>query len=350
MAPTETNQWIVANKPTDFPKLSGDDATFKLVKNPLPSLNDGEVLVKVLYLSNDPAQRGWISKNQDPTRLYTAPVEEGSVMRSYAIAEVVESKAEALAKGAIVRTPTGWTEFAVVAAKDCQPCQPLGDLPLTHYLGAFGGTGLTAYYGIKDIGQATADDTVVVSGAAGATGSMVVQIAKKLIGCKKVIGIAGSDDKCKWVESLGADVCVNYKKPSFKEDLKKATDGLVDVFFDNVGGEILDLVINRMKQNGRIAACGAISDYNNGTPVGIKNWFDIITMRLQVKGFIVTDAVAAGKAPAMMGVLIGGFKEGKLKITEEAQTVVDTKFEDIPKTWIKLFEGSNQGKLITKLI
>jgi NADPH-dependent curcumin reductase CurA len=151
------------------------------------------------------------------------------------------------------------------------------------------------------------------------------------------------------VESLGADVCVDYKSPTFKEDLKKATEGFVEVYFDNVGGEILELMLQRLKRHGRIAACGAVSTYNNLQGAGIKNWFEIITNRLEVKGFIVTDAIEAGKTGTMIQKIVEKIKEGKIKIGEDSETVVPTKFEDIPKTWTMLFSGGNQGKLVTKL-
>jgi len=196
------------------------------------------------------------------------------------------------------------------------------------------------------------DDVVVVSGAGGATGSMVVQIAKKIVGCKKVIGMAGTEEKCRWVESLGADVCVNYKSKSFQDDLKKALkeNGGADVYFDNVGGSILDLMLGSMKMYGRIAACGAISSYNHEEPTMLKNYFNVITQRIEIKGFIVLDLFAKGKMPEARQALVDAYKEGKLKIGDENETVVDTKFESIPETWVKLFEGGNTGKLVTKLV
>lgn len=236
-------------------------------------------------------------------------------------------------------------------AKEVRPFQAdesAGIRP-THFIGALGGPGLTAFYGLSDIVRTTSEDTVVVSGAAGATGSMVVQIAKHIIGCKKIIGIAGGEKKCRWVESLGADVCIDYKAPDFKEQLKKATDGFVEVYFDNVGGEILDFMLTRLKRYGRVAACGSVSTYNAPGSVGIKNWFEIITNRLEVKGFIVTDAVVAGKTGPMLQKLVEKVKEGKIKIGPETETVVPTAFEDIPKTWMMLFQGGNQGKLITAI-
>jgi NADPH-dependent curcumin reductase CurA len=271
-------------------------------------------------------------------------------MRAYGLAEVVESTASNLAKGTIVQANTNWNEYVVLPARACRPVEQMPGLDVSHFLGALGGTGLTAYYGLVDVVRATGADSVVVSGAAGATGSMVVQIAKRLLGCKKVIGIAGSEEKCRWVESLGADVCINYKKDSFKDELTKATEGFVDIYYDNVGGEILDFMLTRVKRHGRIAACGSVATYNEGAGNGLKNWSEIVMNRLEVRGFIITDAVQAGKAPKMIGELVKGLKEGKIKVGEENQTVVETKFEDIPKTWTGLFEGRNQGKLITKLI
>ena len=209
----KARQWILANKPRDLPQLEGSDATFKLVENDLPDLKDDEVLVKLVYLSNDPAQRGWINKDVDPDRLYVPPVKEGTPMHARGLAEVVESKSSNFKKGDMVITSTGWSEYAVLPAKQLRPATDLPNgLSKTHYLGALGLTGLTAYFGLTEVGGLTKDDVLVVSGAAGATGMMAVQIAKKIIGCKKVVGMAGSDEKCKWVESLGADVCLNCKR------------------------------------------------------------------------------------------------------------------------------------------
>ena len=271
-------------------------------------------------------------------------------MRARSVAEVVESKSSRFRKGDKVLASTGWAEYSVLGAKECQICEDIPNLSVTHYLGAFGSPGLTAYYGLKSIARAGEGDTVVISGAAGAVGSMAVQIAKKMLGCKKVIGLAGSDGKCKWVESLGANVCLNYKKPGFQEELLKATDGFIDVFFDNVGGDILDLMLTRMKRGGRVAACGAIADYNRSEKTGLKNWHEIISNRIEIKGFIILDFFAEGKAPEAIKELVTAAKEGKIKVGEENETVVDTKFEDVPKTWMLLFEGANTGKLISKLV
>jgi len=344
--PTQTRQYVLAKRPTGTVDPS---QTFKLVTTDLPKLASDQVLVKILYLSNDPAQRGWIDANIDPERLYVPPVQINEVMRaSRAIAEVLDSHSETLKAGQIVACPSGWTEYAVLNAKECMPCQPLGDLSPTQYLGAFGGTGLTAFYGLEVV-RAGPEDTLVVSGAAGATGSMVVQIAKHLLGCKKVIGIAGSDEKCRWVESLGADKCVDYKSASFEEDLKAATDGYVEVYFDNVGGKVLDLMLGRLKRHGRVAACGAIATYNSRKDPdhAINNWQEIIMNRLEIRGFIVLDAMS--RAQEIIGKLVQGAMQGKIKVSDKNETVVPTKFEDIPQTWLQLYSGGNTGKLVTKI-
>ena len=287
----------------------------------------------------------------NPARLYVPPVQVGEIMRSRNVSEVLDSKSSKYAKGDIVLGSTGWVDYIVVdASKLERKVDKIPGLSETQYLGALGLTGLTAYYGTKEVARAGPGDTVVVSGAAGATGSMVVQIAKHILGVKRVIGIAGEDAKCRWVESLGADVCVNYKQSDFKQRLKKETPDFVEVYFDNVGGDILDFMLTRMKKNGRVAACGAITQYNKGEKDGLKNWFEVISQRIEIKGFIVFDYLARGTGPAVIGELVQAFKEGKIKLGAENETIVDTKFEDVPKTWAGLFEGKNTGKLLTKLV
>lgn len=346
----QTRQWVLQNRPSGLPILEGADATFALKNAELGELKADHVLVKPKYLSNDPAQRGWLRDMEDPSRLYVPPVQVGEVMRARALAEVLESSASKFKKGDLILAPTGWAEQAVVPAIQCQPAPELpNNLSATHYLGALGMTGLTAHGGLKYIARASADDVVVISGAAGATGSMAVQIAKKLLGCKRVIGIAGTDSKCEWVKSLGADECLNYKSSSFAADLKKATPDFVNVYFDNVGGEILDLMLTRMAKHGRVAACGAISNYNSSGEAltGLKNWFEIISMRIEIKGFIVLDF--ADKFAQDIEIFKKGVAEGKLTVGDEAEHIVEASFDEIPKTWMGLFSGANQGKLLTQI-
>lgn len=350
--PTSTRQWVLVNKPTDLPVLSGDKPTFELRTKDLPSLQEGQVLVKLLFLSNDPAQRGWISPNVNPDRLYVPPVQINTPMHARGLAEVLDSKSPTFKPGDVVTASTGWSEYVVLDAKTVQPAPELpGGLARTHYLGAFGMTGLTAYYGMKEVGEAKSGDIVVVSGAAGATGSMAVQIAKKIIGAKRVVGIAGSEEKCRWVETLGADKCVNYKAGDLKQQLVDALGGekeYVDVFFDNVGGEMLDLMLSRMARHGRVVACGAISSYNN--PRGgllLKNYFEVISMRIQIRGMIVMDYL--GKAQEVAQIFKQALQEGKLKVSGESEHIVKGGFEEVPQVWMKLFEGANTGKLLTKI-
>lgn len=347
--PQQTKQWVVNAYPEGLPTTTGANPTFKLTEKTLPDLQDGQVLLKNLYFSNDPAQRTWLSKYEDESRLYVAPVKPGSNMRAGAIAEVVESKATTLKKGDhVIGASNEWVQYAVVDAKGLEALQPLpNNLPITHYHGALGLTGLTAYHGLVDVGKVSKDDVVVVSGAAGATGSMVVQIAKKMVGVKKVIGLAGGSKKCDWVEKLGADECIDYKTADWKTKLAKAATGST-LYFDNVGGEILDLMLTRLEKHGRVVACGAISAYNNaGQSTGPENWFQIISMSLCVQGFIVLNF--ADKFQESRKTLAKAVEEGKLDIAD-GEHVVDTKFEDVPQTWLQLFEGGNTGKLITKLI
>ncbi|KAI4249472.1 MAG: hypothetical protein L6R42_008975 [Xanthoria sp. 1 TBL-2021] len=351
--PTETRQWILRNKPTALPTLSGPSPTFTLTTAPLDSPTQDQLLLQTLYLSNDPAQRGWISPTVDPARLYTTPVELNSPMHARGICKVLKCNAKGWEEGELVLANPGWREYAVLDAAKCQKLPNLEglDVGVTQSLGALGGTGLTAWFGINEVAKAGAEDTVVVSGAAGATGSMVVQIAKHIIGCKRVVGIAGGAEKCKWVkEHLGADACVDYKSASFVEELKRETEGFVEVYFDNVGGEILDLMLTRIKRHGRIAACGAVAEYNKdgAEGYGIKNWFEVVSNRIEIKGFIVWDFL--GKAAEATKEMVKATREGKIKIDAGNETVVETGFEGVPETWMKLFEGGNRGKLITKLV
>ncbi|KAF2846391.1 NAD(P)-binding protein [Plenodomus tracheiphilus IPT5] len=354
MASQQTRQWILSSPPKATPILTGPTPTFTLTTTTLPTPSPTQALIKTLYLSNDPAQRGWIQADIDPARLYVPPVQKGEVMRAYGIGRVISSNDPTLSAGQLVLGMLGWAEYAVLEAKELRVIQAdeSSGIKATHFLGALGGTGLTAYYGLVDIARAAASDVLVVSGAAGATGSMVVQIAKHIVGCKRIIGIAGGAAKCRFVESLGADVCVDYKSPTFEADLKRETEGFVDVYFDNVGGAILDLMLTRVRPHGRVAACGAVATYNSlgEESAGIKNWFEIVANRIEIRGFIVTDAIQSGKAGGWVQELSEKVREGKIKVGEGTETLVKTRFEDVVGTWMMLFEGGNRGKLITEIV
>lgn len=210
--PAQTKCWIVSKRPHGTPTISGPDPTFTLTTRPLPdTLGPDQVLVKVLHLSNDPAQRSWINPTYPQERFYTKQVTEGDVMKSLGVGEVVESTSSEFKPGDHISGMMGWAEYAVLGSQDfIVPVKPLPNgLDETHYLGAFGLTGLTAYFGLVKIAEIKEGEGVLVSGAAGATGSMVVQLAKRVFGCKYVVGIAGTEEKCRWVESLGADRCAS---------------------------------------------------------------------------------------------------------------------------------------------
>ncbi|KAK7227560.1 hypothetical protein V2G26_015563 [Clonostachys chloroleuca] len=347
--PTETRQWQLACHPVTYPKLEGPDVTFEIAKVPLPALNDGEALLQTIFISNDPAARVWITGGEAKPREYVPPVKIGDKMRARSLSRVIDSKAQKLPVGTVVLAAGGWAEYFTAHEDQCIVIPQGSDYDLPHYLGILGVTGLTAYYGLVEIAATTRDDVVVISGAAGATGSTAVQVATKIIGCKKVIGIAGTDEKCRFVETLGADVCLNYKSPTFYEDLSKATEDLADVFFDNVGGDILDFMFTRLRQGGRVALCGSVSRYNNLSEKASFAHFDnVITQRLKINGFVVLDYLK--KLPIVIKIFQEAAKEGKLRVDDSTQTLVPAKFEEIPEVWVRLLEGKNQGKLVTKLL
>ena len=349
--PTSTQQWVLANPTPGLPTYSGDSATFRLETAPLPALAPGQVLCRARYFANDAGQRGFIATSIAPERYYITPVAAGQAMRAGCVADVVASTSEAHKVGDTVATLHlgTWSTYFVLDAADAQVVASLpGGLPVTHYLGVFGGSGLAAYTGVKYAAEAKPSDTVVVSAAAGATGSLAVQIALRLVGCKRVVGIAGSDEKCAWVRDvLGAHACVNYKSPTFLADLKAATPEDVDVYFDNVGGAVLDAVLTRMKTHGRVAVCGSVSSYNTDEPTQLRNWFEVINSRIQIRGFILLDW--ADKIPAILQELIGAAADGRLLLPDSSETVVEVDIEGVPEVWLRLFSGGSQGKLVTKL-
>ncbi|KAK4698311.1 hypothetical protein P7C70_g7971, partial [Phenoliferia sp. Uapishka_3] len=321
--------------------------TFELTTKPLPSpIPAASVLVKTLYLSNDPAQRGWIQKDADDRRLYVKPIRAGEVMRSGAVGQVVASTSSEWKEGALVSCQPGWAEYAVFGEKEVQPV-PEGLESPTLALSILGMTSMTAWFGLHEIGHIKASDTVVISGAAGATGSAAIQICKNVVGCKRVIGIAGGPEKCAYVKSLGADECVDYKSPTFEQDLIDATPDYAEVYYDNVGGSILNAMLPRVKRWGHVIACGAIEAYNDVNKNILTNWFEVISNRINIRGFLVFDFPE--KIPECKAALAKAYKEGHLKATGKHETVREVPFEKIPDVWQTLFVGANTGKLITKL-
>ena len=305
---------------------------FRLEKGAVPSPKDGEVLVKNLWLSLDPYMRGRMSESKS----YVKGVDIGEVMVGQTAGEVVESKQPGMKPGDKVLTQLGWQLYGTTK----EAIKVDGSrAPLSYYLGVLGMPGLTAYFGLKEIGQPKPGETVVVSAASGAVGSVVGQLAK-LWGCGAV-GIAGGREKCDYVtRELGFDACLDYKAGNLRDELRGTK---IDVYFDNVGGEILDLALARMNLFGRVVVCGTISDYNATDPYRVKNWRAILVNRLKVQGMIVFDwKDRYGEALKALG---GYLAAGKLKTRES----VVQGLANAPQGFISLLKGGNFGKQLVKL-
>jgi NADPH-dependent curcumin reductase CurA len=312
----------------------------QIAETPVPSPAEGQALAKVKYLSIDPTMRNWMSDRPS----YMPPVGIGEVMRSFGFAEVVESRHKGYSKGDKIVGLTGLQDYVVFDGTEKRPFQkvpPLPFVPDTAFLGVLGLNGLTAYFGMMDIGKPQQGETLVVSSAAGATGSIAGQIGK-IHGCR-VIGLAGSDEKCKWLtEDLGFDAAINYKNPDWKEKLAAATPKGIDINFENVGGEIMREVLYRMNLFGRVVVCGLISGYNDDEPA-LANFKLILIKRLRVQGFIVLDYAARYMEAATQ---LGKWKMfGKLK---DRETIVEG-LEKAPDAIKMLFSGGNIGKLIVRV-
>jgi NADPH-dependent curcumin reductase CurA len=305
---------------------------FRLEKAPLPAPQEGEVLVKNLWLSLDPYMRGRMSD----AKSYVKGVDIGEVMVGQTAGEVVESKNPDFKKGDKVLTQLGWQLYGTT--KEAIKVDA-SRVPLSYYLGILGMPGLTAYFGLNEIGRPKPGETVVVSAASGAVGSVVGQLAK-LAGCR-VVGIAGGAEKCAYVKNeLGFDACLDYKAGRLRDELREEK---IDVYFDNVGGEILDLALARMKLFGRVIVCGTISDYNATEAYRVRNWRAILVNRLKVQGMIVFDwKDRYGEA---LKALAGHLASGKLKTRE---SVVDG-LANAPQGFIALLKGGNFGKQLVKL-
>ncbi|CAG8654692.1 15373_t:CDS:10, partial [Dentiscutata heterogama] len=306
--------------------------TFKIVKEPVPSQNDlstGQILVKNYYLSLDPAMRGIMND----ARSYTPPLAINELMRGNTVGEVVISKNSKFKVGDKVEGFLGWQKYAVSDGKNVTKIDPPPKASLRDYLGLFGITGLTAYFGLL-YGKVKAGETVVVSGAAGATGSVTGQIAK-LKGAR-VIGIAGTPEKCAWlVNELGFDVALNYRDPDFSKQLTKATPNYIDVYFDNVGGDILNLCLKRLAKYARIVLCGAISQYNEKQPKGPSNYVALISQSGRMEGFIVYNY--NDRFQEAISDLSKWLQQGKLK----RRDYVVEGLENAPQALLRLFKGEN---------
>ena len=335
----QNRQWKLISRPVGLVKRSD----FEFAAAPVGEPGPGEVLLKVQYISLDPAMRGWL--NDRPS--YIPPVGLGEVMRAGGIGRVVASNAPSLAVGDTVTGLTGVQEYAIFNAGAINTLLMMKVdpqlAPLPRYLGALGLTGISAYFGLLDICEPKQGETVVVSGAAGAVGSVAGQIAK-IKGCR-VVGIAGGPEKCRYlVDELGFDAAIDYKNEDVRAGLEKHCPRGVDVYFDNVGGDILDLVLEQIARNARISICGAISQYNNlETVQGPKNYLSLLLNHARMEGFVVFDyAARTGEA---LKDLRGWVAEGKIKPREDVVEGIDT----FPETLNKLFTGENFGKLVIKV-
>jgi NADPH-dependent curcumin reductase CurA len=310
---------------------------FRLAEGAAPAPKDGEVLLRTRYLSLDAANRAWMHG-----ATYRSAVEAGSVMAGGAIAEVVETRAAGFAPGDLVFGDTGWQDYAALPARHLMKVQRIE--PMTHLLSVYGIAGLTAYFGLLQVGRPKAGETIVVSAAAGSVGSLVGQIGK-IKGCR-VVGIAGGRDKCDWlVNELGFDAAVDYKAGGVFKALKAAALQGIDVYFDNVGGDILEACLPQMNLHGRIACCGAISQYDGAPaahgPRGVPGL--IVVKRITMQGFVVIDYF--GERERAIADLQGWVASGKLKVQED---VIDG-LERTPQALIGLLAGENRGKRMVKV-
>lgn len=336
----KNGQWRLRTRPEGMVS----EANFEFVEEPVPEPAEGQVLVRNLYLSFDPAMRGWM----EDVKSYVPPVQIGEVMRASAVGQVLRSRHADFAEGDLVTGLFGWQEFAL-----CDPQRggalgapaklPPGAAPELA-LSVLGATGLTAYFGMLEIGELRQGDAVLVSGAAGATGSVAAQIAR-LRGASKVVGIAGGSRKCAWLrDEAGLDAAIDYRAGSVPRRLREEFPQGVDLFFDNVGGEILDAALLNMAERGRVVLCGAISQYNaEKLPPGPRNYMQIVIRRLTLRGFIVIDHMK--RAPQAVAELARWVAEGGIAHAEDIQQGI----ENVPATFLRLFDGSNLGKQLLKL-
>lgn len=329
------HQVRLAARPLGLPKPSDWSHT----EEPVPEPGEGEVLVKILYLSLDPAMRGWMNDG----RSYIAPVGVGDVMRALTAGRVIASNHPGLAVGDHVTGLLGVQEYAVVSGNAVGKVDPgLASLPT--YLGTLGMPGMTAYFGLLDIGRPAEDETVVVSGAAGAVGGVVGQLAK-LKGARAV-GIAGGAEKCRYVvEELGFDAAIDYKSEDVAEGLREHCPKGVDVYFDNVGGEILDAALARLARHARVVICGAISQYNaTGAMTGPSNYMSLLVNHASMTGFVVSDY--GDRYLDGVREMTGWLTDGTLVSRED---VAEGGLGRFPETLLRLFEGKNTGKLVLQV-
>lgn len=325
-------KWILKERPTGLV----DDSNFLFIEEELPEINDGEILIQTEYLSVDPTQRMWLTDIPG----YLPPIQIDEVIRSGGMGRVIASKNERFNEGELVNGFVGWQTLLISDGKGFRKVPEL--LPIPTMLNVLGLTGITAYFGLLDIGQPKEGETVVVSGAAGATGSVVAQIAK-IKGCN-VIGIAGGEEKCGWLEECGLDHVIDYKATKATKEIRRVTENGIDIYFDNVGGPLLEAVLYQINQKARIVICGAISNYaSTDLPVGPRNLSTLIINRAKMEGFLVLDYL--DRTDEAIQELSKWLTDGKIKHREDVQEGI----ENCPSTLNRLFTGQNIGKQILKI-
>jgi NADPH-dependent curcumin reductase len=332
----ENRQILLARRPRGVPVMED----FQLSSGPIPEPREGEVLLRHLVLSIDPAIRGWMSEKKS----YLPPIALGAPVRSGTLSQVVESRDPRVEKGSIVQALGAWEEYSAVPSEAVMGrVARIAGIPLEAHLSVLGGTGLTAYFGLLEVGQPREGETVLVSAAAGGVGSIVGQIAK-IKGCR-VIGVAGGEDKCRWlVDELGFDAAIDYKAEDVKRALGEAAPKGVDVYFDSVGGELLELALTRLRNFGRVVLCGAISQiHEDELPPGPRSYVHLIAKRGRMQGFVTLDYAA--RYDHARAELAGWIRDGKLRYRDELAQGIET----APGHFLRLFDGSHRGKLMVKL-
>ncbi len=321
------------------PSHNVNEHTVRVEQGEMPEPGPGEALVRNRFLSIDPTIRTWM----DDAPGYLPPIAIGEVVRAGGVGEIVSSNSERYKVGDLVFGLSGWQDYTLADESErMMQVLPPGIDP-TAALSVFGTTGMTAYFGLLDVGRILEGDTVVISGAAGATGSTVGQIAR-VKGAGRVIGIAGTAEKCAWlVDELGFDAAVNYKTDDVAARLRELCPDGIDLYFDNVGGELLDICLARLALRGRVVLCGAISTYNDPNPVGPRNYRNLIVRRGRMEGFIILDYF--DRFPAAQAEMAGWVAEGKVKF---ATHIVDG-LENAPAALNLLFTGGNTGKVIVRV-
>jgi len=329
------HQWRIAARPRGRAR----ESDFEWAEEALPALGDGHIRVRIVYLSLDPTNRFWM----EPADGYLPALPLGAVMRGITLGVVEESRNPAFTPGDLVQGLGGWQEICSGSATGWTKLPRIPGLPLTAFFGAMGHIGFTAYFGLMDIGQPKPGETLVVTAAAGAVGSIAGQIGK-IAGCR-VVGIAGSDEKCDWIRrELGFDDAINYRREKIAEGLARTCPNGIDIDFENVGGEVLDAVLGRINLNARIVLCGLISQYNASAPVpGPYNFSNILVRRARVQGFIILDYAARFHEAATQ--IVPWLLSGKLKYRIDLVEGL----RQAPAALNKLFDGSNQGKLLVKV-